>query len=163
VVGLLDEADWYRAQRDPDHVVVPRSHPLSELWVELPQDLGNVARPEPDQSDVHRLTRTKSFVADSTQPPFRWLRFGMLETELTGSRCWILTPEGPLSGWRVCGEPRRGPYTTTVNLTEGLDGLDKPVVGTLVPVCQEDAWYRWRQTSEAPTLTMVATQFVWLE
>lgn len=163
VVGLLDEADWYRHQREPEHVVVPRSHPLSGLWVELPQDLGNVARPQPDYADVRRSLRTTSIVADLTRPPVRWLRFGMLETELTGSRCWVLTPEGPQSAWRVCGEPRRGSYTTTINFNDGLDGLDKPVIGTLVPACPEDAWYRWRQTGEPPEVTLYATQFVWLE
>jgi hypothetical protein len=163
VVGLLDAADWYRSKREPDHVVVPRSHPLTELWVEVPQDVGNVSPVPPDQSDMLPSVRTKSLIVDLTHPPVRWLRIGLLQDRLNGSRCWLLTPKGPSRGWRVCGEPRRAEYRNTINLAEGLDGLNKPVIGTVTPVCAESAWYRWRQTGETPRLRLEATRFVWLE
>jgi hypothetical protein len=162
VVGLLDSADWYRRKRDPEHVIVPRSHPLSGLWVELPQDVGNVSPIPPDQSDVRPAFRTKSIVADLSRPPVRWLRFSQFETEVNGSRCWVLTPSGASPAWRACGEPRRKVYST-IDLTDGLDGLDKPVVGTVVPVCLEEEWYQWRQTGQPPRLRRIPTQLVWLE
>lgn len=163
MVGLLDEADWYRRQREPEHVVIPQSYPLSDLWVEVPQDLGNVARTQPDQSDLHKSLRARSIVDDATRPPFRYLRFGPTQEKMTGDRCWVLTPAGPTPDWRVGGEPRRGAYHGTIDFTAGLEGLDQPITGTLVPVCKEDAWFRWKQTGEVPRYALAAPRFVWLE
>lgn len=163
VVGVLDEAEWYRTLREPDYVAVPRSCALQDLWVEVRQEVGNVSPMEPDQADIVGQFRTKSIVSDLSRPPVRWLRFAQLETEVTGARAWMMTPQGPSSGWRVVGEPRRRTFETTLNFTRGLDSLDEPVVGTVVPVCTEADWYRWRQTGEVPQCKWPATQFVWLE
>jgi hypothetical protein len=163
VVGVLDEADWYRARRDPDSIAVPRPHPIDRLWVELPQHVGEGTPHRADQSDLPEKFRARSFVTDTSRPPVRWLRHAPQETELTGGRCWVITPHGPVQAGRVCGEPRRDLYRTTVDFRRGLEGLNEPIFGSVVPVSSEEHWYRWRQTGQRPHLVHAATIFVWLE
>lgn len=163
VVGVLDEAEWYRAADESEYIAVPHSRPLDHLWVEQPVDVGNTSPVPPRQDDLTPANRTKSLIVDTTRPPVRWLRYAAHESELTGTRAWIVTKEGPVFGWRVLGEPRRRQFPNTLNMTRGLDSLDTPLVGTAVPVCRERQWYQWRRGQGRPAVQWAAIQFVWLE
>jgi hypothetical protein len=163
VVGVLDEAEWYRVSDEPEYLAIPHSRPLDNLFVEQPIDVGNTSPVPPRQDDLTPANRTKSLIVDTTRPPVRWLRYAAYESELTGARAWIMTKQGGTYGWRVIGEPRRREFPNTLNLTRGIDSLSEPVVGTAVPVCSERAWYLWRRSDVAPTVQWAAIQFVWLE
>ncbi|GLY54840.1 hypothetical protein Lesp01_84950 [Lentzea sp. NBRC 102530] len=164
VIGVLDEAAYYLSQDEPDAVVVPRSQPLDTLWVEKPVDVGNTSPIPPAQDDLAKSARTKSLVVDLDRPPVRWLRFAPHELEVTGARAWVLTRDGYEFGVRVLGEPRRHKFEGAIDWSKGIESLDKPAVGTAVPVCSEIRWYRWRRTGEAPQqVEWYPTEFVWLE
>jgi hypothetical protein len=164
VVGVVDEASYWHMLDDPSAAVIPRSQPVETLWVEQPVDVGNTSPVPLNQDDLPRSARTKSLVVDATRPPVRWLRFAPHESEVTGGRAWVLTPDGPTRGLRVLGEPRRWTFANAIDWSKGLEGLDQPALGTAVPVCTEQAWYRWRRTGDAPVaVEFFPTALVWLE
>jgi hypothetical protein len=164
VVGVLDESAYWHSQDEPDAVVVPRSQPLDTLWVEKPVDVGNTSPIPPAQDDLARSARTKSLVVDLDRPPVRWLRFAPHELEVTGARAWVLAPDGYEFGVRALGEPRRHKFEGAIDWSKGIESLDKPAIGTAVPVCSEIRWYRWRRTGEAPQqVEWYPTSLVWLE
>lgn len=157
VVGVLDEAEWYRTQREPDLArAVPHPRPVEQIWVEQPVELDAMA-------DEERPELSGTLVEDTSRPPVRWLRPATAERAITGTRVWVISSQGPIHGLRALGEPRREAMPTTLNLSAGLDGLDEPVVGTVIPVATESEWYRWRQSSQRMQAITMAAQFVWLE
>lgn len=165
VVGIVPEVDWYRQQRDPTYPAVPRPVPVSQLFVELAVHVAEDEQPTlPDQSDVPPSARCASLVPDPAAPPVRWPRVATQERHLTGARCWVLHQDGPRPGWRAVGEPRRA-EVGTIDFSAGLDGLDRPTVSTVMPVCREDGWYRLLDTGDLGSTPLASAEvsLVYLE
>lgn len=164
VLGVVSESDWYRQQRDPTHPVVPHSVPVEQVFFEATVPMHDASPISPDQSDIRRDSRSASLVTDSTQPPVRWPRQATRERFVTGSRCWFLHREGPQRGYRAVGEPRRR-EVGTIDFSRGLEGLDTPIISTMIPLYRERDWYRWMDTGDRPEepLVLAETKLVYLE
>lgn len=164
VIGVLSEAEWYRQQREPTYPVVPHPVPVELAYYEALVPMHDATPITPDQSDLFPASRSASLVTDPTEPPVRWPRRATSERFLTGARCWFLWRDGPIRAYRAVGEPRRE-EVGTVNLSRGLEGLDKPVVSTVVPLFHEADWYRWLDTGDSPDsgLVRAETNLVFLE
>jgi hypothetical protein len=162
VLGVVAEVDWYRRQRDPGYLMVPHPVPVERVFVEVPEYSGR--KPVVlDQSDLLPSRRSRSLVSRLDVPPSRWPRRADREGAVTGARCWIATQDGFRGDLRAIGEPRRE-ETGTLNLSGGLEGLDKVVVAAMVPLCVEADWYRWQDTGQRPRqLFLVESQLVYLE
>ncbi|MFD9964853.1 hypothetical protein [Amycolatopsis sp. NPDC058986] len=164
MVGVVAEVDWYRQQRDPAYPVVPFSVPADRVWFELTDMVDPDAAPAPlDQSDLLPGYRSVSLVSDPTMPPVRWPRRADGERAVTGARCWLVMESGVHGGFRAAGEPRRS-EVPAVNLSRGLEGLNQPVIGTIIPLYREMDWYRWQDTGDLPRQRFDAeSQLVYLE
>lgn len=165
-VGVLDEGDWYRRERDPSScaALVPRPYPLDWLWVEQPVAVGDVAEPEPvDQPQSWFMGYAAHLVARTDAPPVRYPRPALAAPAVPpGARAVLMAPEGPQFRLRVAGMPRLGEFPETLNLT-GLEELDEVPIGPVVPLCWEDQWYRWVQDGVPPNAGECWLVAVWLE
>lgn len=147
MIGVLSESDWYRQQRDPAYPAVPHPVPVEQVYYETGVAMDDAAPTVPDQSDIPHYARSASLVTDPERPPIRWPRPASRERFVTGARCWLIRNAGPEPGYRVAGEPRRG-EVGTIDFNAGLEGLDTPVISSVLPVYGESSWYRWMDTGE---------------
>lgn len=164
-VGVVAESDWYRKQRDPDALVVPMPMPLDWLYVEQPMpDLDTGLEPL-DQSHIPLdAGHARYLTADPSRPPVRRLQPALdAEVVRIGARACVMSRNGPIWDLRVCGEPRLGTFDGTLDLTRGLDNLDRPPVGPKIPLCSEADWYRWEHTGKTPAADLYWLRPVWLE
>lgn len=166
-VGVLPESDWFRVRRDPSYVAVPHTVPVDQVWIEFLASSDDGEPILPYQEDIAPESRSQRLVPDIKSPPVRWPRLATKVTSVLGARCWIVSPDGVLPGFRALTEPYRTKPGTVprVNLREGLDGLDKPVVTTSVTVTHERDWYRWKDTGDTRDMMLIEieTSLVWLE
>lgn len=162
VIGVLSEHDWYRHQRDPTYPVVPHSVPVDRAYYEMLVPMGDAAPVASDQSEIPPASRTASLVTEPIEPPVRWPRRATRDSFLTGARCWVLSQDGPIRAYRAVGEPRRR-EVGTVDLSNGLEGLDTPVVSAMVPLYPEPEWYRWMDTGEWPDFVLAEASLVFVE
>lgn len=157
VIGVLSEHDWYRQQRDPTYPVVPHSVPVERAYYESLVPMGDASPVAGDQSDIPPASRTASLLTEPSEPPVRWPRRATGESFLTGARCWFLERDGPIRAYRAVGEPRRQ-EVGTVDFSNGLEGLDTPVVSAMVPLYAEPDWYRWMETGTDPDEGLVIAE-----
>lgn len=164
-VGVAPEGDWYRKQRSPDIPVVPIPMPLAWLYVEQAMPDPDIEPETPDQSHVsQKAGHARHLVADASRPPVRRLRAALdAEVVPTGARACLMTPRGPLWGFRVCGAPRLDTFQGTLDLTRGLENLNRPPTGPKIPLCHEADWYSWEQTGRTPVAELYWLRPVWLE
>lgn len=162
-VGVLEEAEWYRQQREGGTPAVPTPMPLDWLWVEQPIPAAEVQPDIPDQSRVpDSLGNAEHLVGTADKPPVRWPRPALHERGvIPGARAIYMGRGGPEMGLRVCGAPRLVEFQA-VNMTS-LETLDQAPEGPVVPMCTEDKWYAWAQTGRAPAAVPYWLVPVWLE
>lgn len=163
VVGVLPEIDWYRQQRDPTHIAVPRSVPVERVWYEIETEMPSDASPTPlPQDDIPPKFRSAHLVPSIESPPVRWPRLSSTVTGgITGARCSI----GGHRGYRIGCEPYRQEAEGRLHFWGGLEELDRPVFTTCVRLLDEETWYQaLDQGGEFDAgVGQVETSLVWLE
>lgn len=163
-VGVLPEADWYRAQRDSSFCPVPHTVPVDRIWVEMRMPMGGATPPRPDQSDIVEHGRALAMVPDLFVPPARWPRRATEVSSVVGQRCLIVTEDGVRDGFRALSEPFRTEFIETISFGEGLEDLADPEASTMIRLCEEAHWYRWKDTGSTKFKPYeVESHLVWLE
>lgn len=163
-VGVLPEADWYRARRDPAFCPVPHTVPVDRVWVEMRMPMGDDPPPRPDQSDIVEHGRAVAMVADVFVPPARWPRRATEVSSTVGQRCWIVTENGLREGFRALSEPYRIEFVDTISVGDGLEDLADSEASTMIRLCEESSWYRWKDTGSTRfDVYQVESYLVWVE
>ena len=164
VVGVVPEIDWYRRERDDTAAVVPTPVPVTRVWYEVGKYMEPTDQPIPlSQDDVQPARRSAHLVPRVDEPPVRWPRNCAEMIGVTGARCWL----GARPNFRIASEPVKQQDPSGVDLTQGLDGLDKPVVAPVVRVLREADWYRQLDTGADRSRNLeiwhAEASLVWLE
>lgn len=139
--------------------------PAALVWAERETDVGPDDEPvPPDQSGITPDGRAARMVTDVSSPPVRWPRRATTVTSVLGARCWIVTPDGVLPAYRALSEPHPS-EVGSIDFSAGLEGLDQPVVTTMVILCHEADYYRWADNGRAADVDVykVEASLVWLE
>lgn len=161
LVGVVDEAAWYRQQRAAAHVV-PSPIPVEQLWVEQQLEDVTGAPERPDLSGLPAEFQRLPQVVDPSRPPIRHLRPATGVKSIVGQRACVMTREGPTWDHRVCSEAFVGEWAGWINATD-LDTLGDPMIGPLARVCSEAEYYGWVDDGTLASARSVPLPLVWLE